>query len=201
MLGDERLELADELAVATELEVAVDPLRQRLEAKLVQPLRLVRREGLERQVAERRVRARARAPPDISPPLRRRSSCSSRSRLACATSDSNRSASTSLAPARKTYPGACVRTSVAARVTERFAQARDVDLNGFRRSRRRRLSPELVDQSLRRHNFAAVEEQDTENGALLRVTELDNLALAEHLERSEDVELHQPVLPLSKPVS
>ena len=35
-----------------------------------------------------------------------------------------------------------------------------------------------------------MEQQDPENRALLRVTELDNLALAEHLERPQDVELH-----------
>ena len=199
MFGDERLELADQLAVATQPQVAVDPLRQRLEALLVQPLRLVRREGLERQVAKRP------SAPEREPfPISRRRSVEIATLALSPRLRHERLESVGV-------DGALLRVEDIPRrlgahecrgsVTERFAQARDIDLNGFRGSRGRRLAPELVDQSLRRHNLTAVEEQDTENGALLGVTELDNLALAEHLERAQDVELHPPVLPLSKPVS
>ena len=59
VLGDEPLELADDVAVATELEIGVDPLRERGEAELVQPPDLRLREVLERELA------RARSPPQL----------------------------------------------------------------------------------------------------------------------------------------
>src|SRR5262249_17294840 len=54
VLPDERLEFGDELAVPTELELAVDGGRERIEPFLGQPLELVARERLERDVGQRR---------------------------------------------------------------------------------------------------------------------------------------------------
>ena len=69
MLGDEPLELADDVTVATELEIGVDPLRNCGEPELVQPPDLRLREILERELRERR-----------SPPrLERTHECSRRS--------------------------------------------------------------------------------------------------------------------------
>src|SRR5207248_11173614 len=67
MLGDERLELADELGVAAEREVGLDPLEQRRQAKLVQALGLAACEPLEAKVGQ------GRATPELerlSPELR-----------------------------------------------------------------------------------------------------------------------------------
>ena len=54
VLADERLELADELGGATELELRLDPLLDRRQAKLLEPRRLVLGERLVREVGERR---------------------------------------------------------------------------------------------------------------------------------------------------
>ena len=54
MLADERLELADDVAVSAELEVGVDPLLERDEPQLLEPADLRLREVVERELRERR---------------------------------------------------------------------------------------------------------------------------------------------------
>ena len=91
MLGDQRLELADELGVAAEREVGLDPLLERRQPQLLEPRRLDPRERLvvelgqrrpapqrERlaQQARRRARARRRAPSATSRSKRSRSTAS-----------------------------------------------------------------------------------------------------------------------------
>ena len=53
VLRDQRLELADELSAAAELEVGVDPLLERLQAQLLEPADLGLGERLEGEVGER----------------------------------------------------------------------------------------------------------------------------------------------------
>ena len=54
VLSDQRLELADDVAVPPELEIRLDPLLERDESKLLEPSDLGLRELLERELGERR---------------------------------------------------------------------------------------------------------------------------------------------------
>ena len=54
VLADERLQLADDVAVRPELEISVDPLADDDEAKLLEPADLRLREVVERELRERR---------------------------------------------------------------------------------------------------------------------------------------------------
>ena len=104
---DERLELADDVAVAAELEIGLDPLLERDQPKLLEPPDLGLRELLERELGERGPRQSASAC----------SSCSRRSaggsRLRVARSCSNRRASICSGSTRSTYPGARVSSTSA----------------------------------------------------------------------------------------
>ena len=87
-------------------------------------------------------------------------------------------------------------------VAERLAQSRHVDLHALGRGTRRLLTPELVDDPLRRDGLAAMEQQQGEHRPLLRRPEVDPLALPPRLERSRvggtpgPMGLHGATLPL-----
>jgi hypothetical protein len=53
VLGDQRLQLADQLALAAKGQIGVDPVLERRQARLLQPCDLAPRERLVRQVGER----------------------------------------------------------------------------------------------------------------------------------------------------
>ena len=71
MLGGEPFELGRELTVPAERELRLDALLDGFEPQLLEPGALGGGEGLVRELGERRVRARARAPRGAWPPLRR----------------------------------------------------------------------------------------------------------------------------------
>ena len=54
MLGDEALQLADDVGVASEREVGLDPLLERVQAQLLQPRDLRLGERLECELVQRR---------------------------------------------------------------------------------------------------------------------------------------------------
>ena len=54
MLADERLQLADDIAVAAEIQVSLDPLPVSDQAKFLEPADLGLREIVERELRERR---------------------------------------------------------------------------------------------------------------------------------------------------
>ena len=69
-----------------------------------------------------------------------------------------------------------------------------VDLDGVERRPRRGLSPQQVDQAIRRDDLAGVEEEDRQKGPLLGRTELGACVVGARFEGPEDPELHR--LPL-----
>ena len=73
---------------------------------------------------------------------------------------------------------------------ERLPQPRDVSLEGLDGCGRGRLAPQLVDQQVRRDDLIRVEEEDGEQGALLRTADLDPSTVVGDLERTEDPVLH-----------
>ena len=73
---------------------------------------------------------------------------------------------------------------------ERLAQARHVDLHGLRRGRGRSLGPQLVEQRVRAERLVRVEEQHRQQRALATSPERQRPVPFEDLERSEDAEFH-----------
>ena len=152
MLGDERLELADELRGAAATEVGVHPLLDRGELLLLQPC------PLERQVdvAERRA----------TPECERLAQ-----QLGCLLGLGAPRGCDELLEAVQASSSPLTTISGIARLdrafAERLAELGNVDLQRGRRRRRRVVAPELVDQALGRHHAAGVQREDGEEGALL----------------------------------
>jgi hypothetical protein len=71
-------------------------------------------------------------------------------------------------------------------------QVRDVGLHRREGLRRRLRAPQLLDQTVEGDHRARVEQQDRQDGALLRAPEDQRPSRVEDLQRPEDVELHRP---------
>jgi hypothetical protein len=78
---------------------------------------------------------------------------------------------------------------------QRLAEPRDVPLERVPRGRRRAIAPELVDQALARDHSVRVEQEDCQERALFRAADRDLAAVLDDLERAEDPELHDPLVP------
>jgi hypothetical protein len=79
-------------------------------------------------------------------------------------------------------------------VPERPAQVRDVVLDDLCRRRRGSFAPELIDQPLDRDGLVRMRDQQRQEGALSAAAEWDRSIARADLERSEDSELHRPVM-------
>ena len=98
------------------------------------------------------------------------------------TSSSKRNASTSPLATRSRYPGGRVsRRSV----TERRAQPRQQGLEPVRRSPRRLVTPQHVDETITRDHLVRVDHQHREQTALLRASQPHPLAVAHDLQRPQ----------------
>ena len=140
MLRDERLELADDVAVPPELEVGLDPLLERGDAKLLQPSDLGLRELLERELGERGPTPeleRSRSAPALrggSPRI-----CTSRSNR-CASTFSGRTAARSRVLGSRASPNRAPSEAVRSRCGA-------TSLRSWRA-----LAPELVDEPVGRYD-------------------------------------------------
>ena len=188
VLSDERLELPDEVGVPAERQVGVDPLDQRIQAKLLEPTDLVLGERLIGELRERR-----------AAPHRERFA-QQRRRTLRVTGGLRR------APVREPLPEpvdveltlpdtecitSCQRLQTV--VAQYAAQLGDVVLEDLRRRRRRLLAPELVDQPVRRERFVRVDQQEREQRTLLAAADArPSPPVVADLERTEDVEIHLP---------
>ena len=140
--SDERLELADELGVAAEGEVGVDPLLERREPQLLEARDLVLRERLERATRRAASPARAQGPrgravPSARPPPRapvRRAA-----RTGAGRSRPGRRGGRSRAPGSRRLSGA-----------EQLAQPRSRLWSDVCAAARRPLAPERVDEPVDR---------------------------------------------------
>jgi hypothetical protein len=72
---------------------------------------------------------------------------------------------------------------------QRLTKLRDIALEHVARRRWRLLVPDGVDQALGRHHLARVQEEDRQHRPLRHPTELNQIAVAERLDRSEDAEV------------
>ena len=75
--------------------------------------------------------------------------------------------------------------------TERLAHARDGGVERMACARGRAFSPQPVDQAVARDGFVRVEEKEGEQRALLRPAERKLMAVLQHLDGSENPELHR----------
>ena len=74
---------------------------------------------------------------------------------------------------------------------EGLAQLRDVDLDGVGGGARRIVAPQQVDQPVGRDDFSGVQQQDREQGSLLRRPKVRGDSLGDGFEGTENPELHR----------
>ena len=193
MLRDERLQLADERAVPAEREIGVDPVLERGEPELLEPVRLRPRERLVREVGERRAapeRERlAAAAPTRSRRLRPRAAAGPR-RTAGRTGRRRTARARSAACSRAGATPAARASRAPARL-ERLAQMRDVPLDDVGGRVGRRPAPELVDQAVERHHLVRVQQEQREDCPLLRSPERQGRPVRGDLERAQDAEVER----------
>jgi len=180
MLLDQTLELADELGVMRSIEIGLDPLFERHEAKLFEMRDMGLSEGLEDEVGKRRAAPEAES--------------LSQGPRAFGRIPRSRALDQGTEPIEIQLAGPNIHP-----VTGRFGledlrseclpQLRDEVLQRGDGGSRRLLAPERVDETVGRHDAAGLEQQEGENGALLQAAEKDRARLLIHLQRSEDSEL------------
>ena len=172
----ERLQLADEVRVATGVEVCGDPRLEHREPALVQPRGLGPGESLVGEVRE-----------GGAPPERERLA----KRVGLARGRGARTFDVQLAlPDADEVAG---RTRDDAVGAEHLPQGVHVHLEGTERRGRWRLAPDAVDQTVRGHRLVRVEEEEREERARPLSTERDlHPVVPPHLERPEQPELHDP---------
>jgi hypothetical protein len=178
----ERFQLADELRVAPELEIDLDPFEQHREAPLVQPLGLAGGEAFEAKVGERRSAPQLER---VAQALGLAERLLARSGLGDEALELERVELVGLHPhevARR--PGDDPRRP------EQLAQPRHVALHQLVRAGGRPIAPQLVDEAFARDRLVRMQKQHAEQGALLRSAELDLPLFVVDLEWSEYRELH-----------
>ena len=185
VLGDECLELSDQLVVAPEREVGVDPELDCCQPDLLEPGDRRLGEALVGEVRERR------APPQrqrVAQPLRRvgRQAASEQAPpLVHQALEAVEIELVGLDP--DDVAGRSGRQHV---LRKRLAKSRDVDPQRGGGVLGRVLAPELVDQPVSGNDLVGVEEEHGEKRTRLGPAEGDLAAFVPHLERSQDPELH-----------
>ena len=179
MLAHERLQLADDVAVAPQLQVGVDPLLERHEPELLEPSDLRLRELLERELGERGAAPEVeRAPEQRAPLLGARSAGVAKHELEAASVDASGVDAQDVAR----------RTRLQDVRPELATQPRDRVLERCRCRLRRVLAPEQVDQAIGGDHATRLDQQGREKGPLLLPAHDDRAAVALDLERAEDPE-------------
>ena len=185
VVADERLQLGDRLAVSTDREVGLQAMLERDEAQRFQPADLVARERLVAEVRQRRA-----AP--------------QRERAAQHLARLGRGPSGKQLPALVQQPLEPLQIEravldphqVAERprldhpIAERLPQLRHVHLQRLDRSRGRLLIPQRINEPLRRHRLARVQQQDRKQRALLRRPQLELGPVLPDRQRTENPEFH-----------
>ena len=180
MLLDQALELANELGVVRRVEVGLDPLFQRREAKLLEMSDMGLRERLEREVGERGAAPETQSLSQCSGPFGR--------------VPASRGVDQSPEPIEvelirldvHPVPG---RFGLEDLRSECLPKLRDEVLQRRDGGSRRLLTPERVDEPVDGHHAPGIEQQERENGALLQAAEQYGAGLLLHLQRSQDPKL------------
>ena len=160
VLGGERLELHDDLVVAAEEEIGVDPVLERDEPGLVQARRLVRQRAMAGQVAERRTAPeRQRLAQDGVRPL----GVPGRERDRAPLGQRREPLGVALAGHDVQDVAAVARDE---RVADRAPDARDEVVQAARGRRRRRVLPQRIDQAVAGDDLIGVRQQHGKEEAL-----------------------------------
>ena len=184
MLRDELLQLADELRVAPERQIGVDPLLDGGDAQLLEAPDRRLRERLVAKVGERPGRARAR--------VRVRSSSAARRGSASAASPASRSKASEIELSVGDVGDVARRSRLDSVCQPRLlAEVGDMALHLLDGAYRGLAGVEIVGEPVDRDDPVRVQEEDGERRPLLRPAEPDLAALVGDLERSQDPELEQ----------
>jgi hypothetical protein len=181
MLADQHLQLADQVGVAAERQVGLDPLLQCSDAQLLEASAFDLGERLAGEL-----RQRGTAPQfECLAQQPRRSLGVRPPRVADQPLEAEQVDRLGI---RAEQIAGRPRHERLGR--EQLAQPRHVDLDDRDRRLRRLIPPQLVDQPLTRDNPVRVQEQQREQRALLRTSQRKQPIALVDLERSEDPELH-----------
>ena len=180
MLGDEALELGDEVGRPAQLEIGVDPALERGEPELLEPLTLGRHERGAFEARERGTPAER----ERRVQLRRGDG---RLLAARAVDEGLEALEIELVPAHLESISRALREDALA--SQDLPQAVHRDLQRVRRRRRWAVAPERVDHAVARHDLVRAQEQQREHRTLLPAAERERLSFGRHLERPENPEL------------
>ena len=181
VLGDETLELADELAVTTEREIRVDAILERGQANLLEPSDLALRPRFVGELDEWRA---APEPECLAQPL-------GRGRRVCPPRLGHQALEPVQIDAIRLDAELVSAGAGDDHVTaERLAELGDVRLQDLRRGGRRTARPEILDQPVARHGLVRVQQQDCQESAWLRCVERDDPPVGHRFERPEYAEVH-----------
>ena len=179
MLGDERLELGDDLRVAAELKVGVDPILKCGEPLLVETCNLGPRPLLVLELRQRPVTPER----ERAPKQRRRLASLARGRRV----HESRELLRVRLPGDKQVSRSLRHDRLRG---QRAAQLRYVSLQHFLRARRRASRPQLFDQTIRRHGLVRVHEQQREQCPLPTGPQQNLPAVLPDLQRAQKPESH-----------
>ena len=171
----ESVELADQLRVAAVGEIALDPLLETGEAKLLQACDLGFGEAPVGEVGQR-----------VSSPERERLR-----RLPVVPQELETAEIELLRPEPQQISA---RLRLQAVPAEHLAQLRDVHLERLSRRLGRLLVPEGLDQPIVRNDAVCVQREHGEGGTLFGAAEVERAPVVEHFERAEDAEIHRGCL-------
>ena len=189
VLADELLELGDQLGVAAERQISLDPTLERDQPLLLQAGDVALRERLVREVrqwrpAPQRERlaqpvAAARRIPVCHQPTAVREQALEPDDVDVVGTDLG-----DVAVAARQH-----HLTVGGRL-QLLAQLRDVHVQALGRRRRRPLAPQLVDQALRRDHLVRVHQQQSQQRPAPSSSDLDRTIVVRYLQRSEQAEVH-----------
>ncbi len=184
VLGDQALELGDELAMAAEPEIGVDPILECRDSKLLEPDDLRVSERLPGEVGERRPTPERECRPQgvgrtsgVARPERRPPLLAETSELEEV--DGFR-VDDEPVPRRRRLERA---------FGQELSQLRDVDLDRVAGRVGRVLPPEPIDEAIARDDVICLQEQGGEQRAPLLSPERDRCSVAAHREGTEEAEL------------
>ena len=194
MIGDQRREPADDVGVAAEGEIGLDLLLERGDAQLVQALDLGLGERLVGDIGQ------GGAAPQRESALERAGGL-----LRAAGGELAATLGDELLEPVRVDPLTIERQPIAALVRDhdsfplgatpvgrgqRLAQPRDLHIQRLARTGRRSLAPQVVDEPIDAQCLVDVEEQEHQQHALPAAAQCDDPTLVEHLEWTEDAEIH-----------
>ena len=200
MLRDQRLELADQIGVSSQRKIGRDPFLERHQPALLEPRDRGLREGLEREVRERRSAPQRerlpKQPTRLLSPIRLVKGTPSlcEQPLELVEVEAPRLEAELVTGAPRDQQPIPARPPVA---LERPAQAGDVIPDCLRRGRWSALAPELVHEAIGRDDLVRIQDQQRQERTLPPAAKGNDSIALESLERAKDPKLHRLVLTLT----